>query len=256
MRGLNETRIREQTQGAVLADAFAASATVSVATSVHARHATMVLIGLDADVTVTGARGAAARGRVVIVPPDIVHTAVCPGPNVGLLYDPELAPAIATRALDGRGRTFALGGREAAWLLAAVTSQRAALGCPDVLAGMAHEAAARIAGPAPTREPDRRVAMIIQSLRDDRPLSLKQLMSESRFSAAHLRDLFRRDIGVPMRRFALWHRTMRALGAFSRMPATRAAHDAGFADLAHFSRTCRQMLGDSPSGLGRKRIAS
>jgi AraC-like DNA-binding protein len=252
MRRLNETRIREQTQGAVLADAFAASAAVSVATSVHARHATMVLIGLDADVSVTG-----ARGRVVIVPPDVAHTAACPGPNVGLLYDPELAPGIATRARDGRGGgAFALEGREAERLLAAVTSQRAALGRPDVLAGMALEAAARIAGPASARGPDRRVEKIAQLLREDNPWSLKHLMSESRFSAAHLRDLFRRDVGVPMRRFALWHRTMRALGAFSRIPATRAAHDAGFADLAHFSRTCRQMLGDSPSGLGRKRIAS
>jgi len=31
--------------------------------------------------------------------------------------------------------------------------------------------------------------------------------------------------------------------------SARAAHAAGFADLAHFSRTCRRLLGASPTGL-------
>jgi AraC-like DNA-binding protein len=40
-----------------------------------------------------------------------------------------------------------------------------------------------------------------------------------------------------------------AVLAFDRTDATTAAHRAGFADLAHFSRTCRRMLGYSPTGL-------
>jgi AraC-like DNA-binding protein len=49
--------------------------------------------------------------------------------------------------------------------------------------------------------------------------------------------------------FGLWRRLLAAVEALARMDATRAAHAAGFADLAHFSRTCRRMLGYSPTEL-------
>jgi AraC-like DNA-binding protein len=48
--------------------------------------------------------------------------------------------------------------------------------------------------------------------------------------------------------YARWRRLLDALAAFTG-DATAAAHAAGFADLAHFSRTCRQMLGYSPTTL-------
>ena len=35
----------------------------------------------------------------------------------------------------------------------------------------------------------------------------------------------------------------------ARLDASHAAHEAGFADLARFSRTCRRRLGDSPTAL-------
>lgn len=38
--------------------------------------------------------------------------------------------------------------------------------------------------------------------------------------------------------------------------ATRAAHLAGFADLAHFSRTCRRMLGHSPTTMRSALLAT
>ncbi|KYF58434.1 hypothetical protein BE04_11725 [Sorangium cellulosum] len=64
-----------------------------------------------------------------------------------------------------------------------------------------------------------------------------------------MQALFVRDVGVPIRTFQLWRRLLVALAAFARLDATGAAHAAGFADLAHFSRTCRRMLGYSPTEL-------
>jgi AraC-like DNA-binding protein len=58
-----------------------------------------------------------------------------------------------------------------------------------------------------------------------------------------------RDIGTSMRSYRLWHRLLRALRTFSTSDATSAAYAAGFADLAHFSRTCRRMLGYSPTSI-------
>jgi AraC-like DNA-binding protein len=66
--------------------------------------------------------------------------------------------------------------------------------------------------------------------------------------AAHLRALFARDVGTQIATYARWRRLLDALVAFTG-DATAAAHAAGFADLAHFSRTCRQMLGYSPTTL-------
>jgi AraC-like DNA-binding protein len=63
-------------------------------------------------------------------------------------------------------------------------------------------------------------------------------------SRAHLRALFARDVGTQIPLYARWRRLLDALAAF-----TGDATAAGFADLAHFSRTYRQMLGYSPTTL-------
>lgn len=64
-------------------------------------------------------------------------------------------------------------------------------------------------------------------------------LSESRFS-----HLFVEETGLPFRTYVLWRRLMqavelRAAGA----SLTQAAHEAGFADSAHFSRTFLRMFG-------------
>jgi AraC family transcriptional regulator len=64
-------------------------------------------------------------------------------------------------------------------------------------------------------------------------------LSESRFS-----HVFVKEVGLPFRTFLLWRRLTRAV---DRMAAgdslTVAAHQAGFADSAHFSRTFHRMFG-------------
>jgi AraC-like DNA-binding protein len=45
------------------------------------------------------------------------------------------------------------------------------------------------------------------------------------------------------------------LAACTRLDITAAAHDAGFADLGHFSRTCRRFLGRSPRELRNDLLA-
>ena len=64
-------------------------------------------------------------------------------------------------------------------------------------------------------------------------------LSESRFS-----HLFVEQVGLPFRRYLLWKRLEKAveyLAAGANL--TTAAHQAGFADSAHFSRTFQRMFG-------------
>ncbi|KLK90450.1 hypothetical protein AA309_25575 [Microvirga vignae] len=64
-------------------------------------------------------------------------------------------------------------------------------------------------------------------------------LSESRFS-----HLFAAEVGLPFRTYLLWRRLMLAVERISAGTSlTVAAHEAGFADSAHFSRTFHRMFG-------------
>lgn len=240
MTRLNETRI-----GALLNELFGATFSRSAAMSRHAEHGTSVLVGLDADVTVHG-DDRAVRGRAVLVPPDAPYAASCPGPVVTYVFDPELCPRVAgwARAFGG---PHTLDGAAGAQVAGAAWSHRAVLARPDVLAGVGDEARRALASGTPPAI-DRRVARLVEALRDpeaDRGAA----MVRTRLSAAHLQALFARDIGIPMRTYQLWRRLLHALARVGPLDLTAAAHAAEFADLAHFSRTCRRMLGYAPSVL-------
>jgi AraC-like DNA-binding protein len=242
MERLNESRI-----GAVIADTFAVRASTGTASTLHAAHGVGVMVGLDSDVTVTEPGGARVCGRVVVVPPHLRHAASCPGPTLGFLYDPERMPRVAGYS-RGRGGAFRPEDGLAARLAAALVTHRASLSQPEVLSSLAHEAAELLGKEAPHQQPDRRIAWVLEALCDP-DVDRQQVVTHIGLSQAHLQALFVRDVGLPIRTFQLWRRLLVALVAFAHMDATSAAHSAGFADLAHFSRTCRRMLGYSPTTL-------
>lgn len=71
----------------------------------------------------------------------------------------------------------------------------------------------------------------------------KVYLSESR-----LIHLFKEQVGLPLRRYLLWHRLLAAIDSLSTSEdLTSAAHNAGFADSAHLSRTFKVMFGVPPS---------
>jgi AraC-like DNA-binding protein len=262
MGRLDDSRIRARARASVLADGFAACASTSLAWTFHAPHGATVYAGLDADVTVTEPGRPPVRGRVVVAPPDRAHAAACPGPAVALRFDPEVASPVATYA-RAAGGPFPLEPRHRSRVADALVVNRASLARADVLDGLARETGAWLSTQAPDRHVDARVARAIEALLEActagwglDPAALagpseRVRLPAAGISPAHLRALFVRDVGVPMRSFQLWHRLLAAVGAFSRIDATTAAHAAGFSDLAHFSRTSRRLLGDSPTGLAR-----
>jgi AraC-like DNA-binding protein len=239
---LNDWRIHARARSSVLGDGFGAGATLALRAASHARHGTAILIGLYADVTVGEPGREPVRGRVVAVPPDVPHAASCDGVNLAIVYDPERAAPIAAAARR-RGGAFALDGR----LVEVARAHRSELTDADVLDGIAREIAARLAVERP-RPVDRRVATLVEALRAP-DADRRAAIARTRLSRAHLGELFAREVGLPARRYQLWHRLLRGLAELSRSGASVAAHAAGFADLAHFSRTCRRMLGESPTAI-------
>ncbi|MFZ6656267.1 helix-turn-helix transcriptional regulator [Undibacterium sp. TJN19] len=76
-------------------------------------------------------------------------------------------------------------------------------------------------------------------------------LSQSRFT-----HLFRQQTGMSLSRYLLWSRMLSAVAAVAEgNNITTAAHQAGFADLAHMSRTFRTMMGVPPSELHKMAIA-
>jgi len=82
-------------------------------------------------------------------------------------------------------------------------------------------------------------------------MPLAELATAVGLSPSRLAHLFRAQTGLPVRRYLLWLRLGDALQQLAHgVSLTTAAHAAGFADSAHFSRTFRAMLGITPSALG------
>lgn len=76
-------------------------------------------------------------------------------------------------------------------------------------------------------------------------------LSESRYT-----HLFRHQTGLSLSRYLLWARLLAGVELIARGEnTTTAAHQAGFSDLAHMSRTFRGTFGVAPSALQKMTIA-
>ncbi len=78
------------------------------------------------------------------------------------------------------------------------------------------------------------------------------LAEQANVSLSQLERLFAQQVGLPVRRLVLWRRLRLAMALLlSGCNVTRAAHEAGFADTAHLSRTLKKIFGVTASqGLG------
>jgi AraC-like DNA-binding protein len=82
-------------------------------------------------------------------------------------------------------------------------------------------------------------------------LSLNTLAGIAGLSETRFMHVFTESVGVPLRPYILWLRLQRAAGdLIAGHTVTRSAHNAGFSDAAHLTRTFRRMLGSTPTELG------
>ena len=111
----------------------------------------------------------------------------------------------------------------------------------------------RLAGEgAHATAPDPRIVNLLAwvARRLDEPISLNDAATFVGLSPGRARHLFVEQTGLPFRTYLLWLRLMRAVESFSGGASlTQAAHGAGFADSAHFSRTFRKMFGIAAASL-------
>lgn len=105
---------------------------------------------------------------------------------------------------------------------------------------------------------DPRIAKVLERIRDSPggELSLAQAAAASHLSPSRFRHLFVEQTGISFRAYLLWARVGYAVArGMAGGSWTQASQQAGFADSAHLSRTCRRMFGVAPTMLVREEKA-
>lgn len=102
------------------------------------------------------------------------------------------------------------------------------------------------------RKLDPRIEQIISHINSgqSKNIQFSELLQLSSLSSSRLIHLFKKEVGIPIRRYILWYKTKKALAAIaSGTTIKHAANIAGFTDAAHFNRSFLSMFGNSPSNL-------
>lgn len=101
---------------------------------------------------------------------------------------------------------------------------------------------------------DLRIANVLKHILCNlsKPVQFKELLDVACLSESRLSHLFKKEIGIPIRKYVLWCRLQHAIRHFLEgHTLTQAAHLAGFSDVSHFTRTFVSTFGMSPSQILR-----
>lgn len=99
---------------------------------------------------------------------------------------------------------------------------------------------------------DSRIQKVITHIKSAEDCSVKfsELLTLSGLSESRLIHLFKEEIGITMRRYALWCRTINAISAMTKgLTIKQSAMSTGFTDAAHLHRAFTAMYGLPPSSL-------
>jgi AraC family transcriptional regulator len=213
----------------------------------HSHHAVQVTFALDGWFRLE-AEDHCVDTAVAAVAPDARH-AITAGGAVAFVYiEPEsTAGRAAVRRLFAKRHLASVdmdlfgslpGELLAAFRDPAVTDAR--------LIDIGRAIIAKLAGGVEAPTPDERVSKVISWAASHltTPISLPDAAAVAGLSPDRLRHVFVKHTGLPFRTYILWLRLLKAVEAFSHGESlTNAAHEAGFADSAHFSRTFRRTFG-------------
>lgn len=228
----------------------------SVDTTSHQHHAVQLSVGLDRAFRLRSDAESWSEYPVVLIDGDQPHQLDSLSAPVASLYlDPE----------SEIGRRLSTGLKEKAHRLLALPA--AADFVPQLRGLWSQGVSCREA----TELTDRLVHALTGFTQADRPLDSRvanacqildalpepripagELAARVGLSAGRFAHLFREQTGLPVRRYLLWLRLLKAISQLSRAASlTDAAHAAGFADSAHLTRTFRRMFGITPSEIFR-----
>lgn len=221
----------------------------------HAHHAIQISLALSGQFRIQAAGWPDwLETASAVVMPDCTHRLDGCGASIATLFvEPNSSQGAAIRKRFGSLDIGCLTPSDAKLAVAGVREQFDA-GAPDsVLAQYAQGAICRVAGdPRTAPVSDARITAALTWMRQHlgEPIRLKHAAQAVCLSPGRFRHLFVEQTGTSFRAWLLWARAESAIAAGTRgTPWTNAAQDAGFADAAHFTRTCRRVFGIAPTML-------
>jgi AraC-like DNA-binding protein len=212
----------------------------------HAHHAIQVTLALEGDFELRTEKER-QTGPAVAVASDVQHIFQARGMVAFLFVAPESPAGRALAAATFRGAALAaLPLAPLAEPLAALAAWFRADGSEAEMIALGQRLLDAIAGHAKIPPADQRVeamlAYVAGSL--DGPITLPEAASAACLSPSRARHLFAAQTGLPFKTFVLWRRIEKAVALYAAGASlTDAAHEAGFADSAHLSRTFRRTFG-------------
>lgn len=221
----------------------------------HAHHAIQIVIALDGCVAIRGSVEGWRESRGLIVRPDAEHSFDCNGAVGAMVFvDPESSEGAWLSTSLRHDITLVADTR----LDAMVPALRAFADRPDEtddIATLVRDCVHGLRpGLAPTPRFDARVTTVLTAIReaDELRMPLDTAADIACLSPTRFAHLFKEQVGLPFSRYMLWRKLTRAMVAIaSERTMAAAAHAADFADAAHLTRTCYQMVGMPPSALLR-----
>jgi AraC-like DNA-binding protein len=217
----------------------------------HQHSALQLSVGVDGTPRVQ-LDGAWQDVRGVLVDTDVLHAFRCDGCLTAIGWiegESRIGQELRDRVLDGRPYTVL----DEVLCLRITEAVRPILGanvsCDEAYARWRRALGELAVGLAPEPKLDPRIAAVLEHLRTtpSPPPTIGDLARIANLSESRLQHVFREQVGVPVRRYLLWHRYLTALSLLADgSPVTEAAYAAGFADGAHLTRTAVRMNGYTP----------
>lgn len=221
----------------------------------HSHHAVQIALALESTLRVQGAGEDWRDVRGAIVLPDVTHSFDGCGSTIAMLFvDPECSEARWLRDSLKAPITEVPDGRMELCVPPLRKFHDAPLEAMAVGELINRTIRNLCAGAPPARTLDPRVTRALDFIRqsDTARLSLEEVAAAVFLSPSRFAHLFSQHLGIPFRRYLLWRKLNRAMVAIGAgRTLTAAAHQAGFADSAHLTRTFHQMFGTPPSVMMR-----
>lgn len=219
---------------------------------VNAPHSWKLVIPVEGslDLTFHGFRGAIPAGKALLLRANTTHLLVGGPKKVVFFVEPELCRTLAPQRSEptilagGTGTRLRDFGKE---VLRTTATDRSAL--QSILSTSIDLVARERIQPRQPLHP--RVEDALHWLRQPwLKLDHKTIAKRSGISPSRLSHLLKEQLGISGKRYALWVRTVHGIQQMSRgIMVKDVAKQAGFHDLAHFSRSVRGFFGMPPSNM-------
>jgi AraC-like DNA-binding protein len=213
----------------------------------HQGGASVILVGLYGAFRVRVENEGWRVCRSAVIPPGLVHALDFGGDPIAALYlEPDAGGVSALTPLVSNGTTLSgavLGNcGEVASLRSFYEQSLSDIEIDTALDDLIGEARVR----SKFEGLDPRIQQVVHSMGacSDDITPVARIAEAVGLSSSRFQHLFSVEVGVPYRRYRSWSRMRVAIGEILRgSSCTTAAHVAGYADLAHFTRDCRRTFG-------------